>query len=94
MRKIEMEMIAAIKAGKEWTKANTRVHPIIGGMEVQLHGNTLGVYGDIGGGHYEFIVNRETFKRYPTATTRSRLRALGIDASGRNFKACINGQEL
>jgi len=94
MRKIEREMIAAIKAGKEWKKANIRVHPIIGGMEVQLHGNTLGVYGDVGGGRYEFIVNRETFKRYPTATTRSRLCALGIDASVKNFKACIDGVEL
>jgi hypothetical protein len=79
MRKIEQNMLKAIYNGTDWKQDNTRVHTIVGGMEVQLHGNTLGVYEDLGGGNYGFTVNMNTLKRYPTNTSKSRLRALGVN---------------
>ena len=79
MRKIEQEMIAAARNGVNWAKDNTRVHSVIGGMEVQLHGNTIGIYEDQGGGNFGFTVNKGTLKKYPTNTTKSRLRAFGVD---------------
>lgn len=80
MRKIEQDMLKAINAGRNWQQDNTRVHAIIGGMEVQLHGNIIAVYEDVGGGDWQAVPNLKTFKKYPTRTTCSRLRALGIGA--------------
>lgn len=79
MRKIEQQMLEAVQNGTNWTKDNTRVHSVIGGMEVQLHGNTLGIYEDQGGGSFGFTVDKNTLKKYPTNTTKSRLRALGVN---------------
>lgn len=96
MRKIEQEMTQAIQNRKDWIKDNTAVifsdhngNPYLDAT-VYLHNNEIAYV--LPDGTVQAIP--ETFKKYPTATTRSRLRALGIDASIKNFKACIDGQEL
>lgn len=68
MRKIERDMIAAIKANKNRPLGNTYVNPVIGGVEVHLHGNHIATLTDTG--------LRFTLAGWPTPTTRSRINAL------------------
>ena len=71
MKQIELDMIAAIRANvTDKTIGNTRVHAIIGGHEVQLHGNIIA--------HVDASRNavRFTLAGWPTATMRSRINAL------------------
>lgn len=68
MRKIEREMIAAIRANKARILGNTYVNPIVGGVEVHLHGNHIATLTDMG--------LRFTLAGWPTPTTRSRINAL------------------
>ena len=68
MCKIERDMIAAIRAGKNRTLGNTYVNPIVGGVEVRLHGTLIAVLTDQG--------LRFTLAGWPTPTTRSRINAL------------------
>ena len=92
MRKIEAKMINAIKAGKGMTSSNTEVRvmwansPCAGGTathccHVMLHGNNIAtVYVfTIGDNVSLFAVpNLLTLNQWPTPTTKSRLRALGV----------------
>jgi hypothetical protein len=84
MRKIEKAMCLAIGQKKSWQESNTAVvyQPEISTDEqaspdyaqVYLHGNHLGTF------IYSlscFHVNMATLTQWPTATTKSRLRALG-----------------
>ena len=68
MRKIETQMIAAVKGGKNWTKDNTSVIIEDGVSKVYLHGNLIAEVDD------------ESIKLYDggwqTTTTKSRLNAL------------------
>ena len=88
MRKIEEQMNAAIKANKYWKNGNTEVVPAGDQVDVYLHGNHIATVP----WHDPIYVNTQTFSNWPTPTTRSRLRALGIDASIKNFAAQINGE--
>lgn len=78
MRKIEQQMCKAIGNKQSWSLANTRVeyHNDEQGetAEVYLHNNHIGtyVYKQV-----KFYVNGSTFAKWPTRTTKSRLRALG-----------------
>lgn len=82
-RKIEQQMIAAIREGRSWQSGNTTVC----GNAVSLHGHHIATILPDGTAN----PNRETFRRWPTATTRSRLRALGIDASIKRGVAMVDG---
>lgn len=77
MRKIEAEMVAAIKTGRNFTKDNTTVTIHDGGRfySVFLFGNKIakGVVGNIPG--YFNLCG------WASNTTMSRLRALGIPVS-------------
>jgi hypothetical protein len=68
MRKIETQMIAAVKGNKNWTKDNTSVIIEDGVSKVYLHGNLIAEVDD------------ESIKLYDggwqTTTTKSRLNAL------------------
>ena len=91
MRKIEQEMVAAVHARKNWSMDNTRVefvHPGSGNLgRVTLHGHRIASIDSRG----NLEPDRQTFREWPTMTTASRLRALGVNASIRNGKACIDG---
>lgn len=89
MRKIEKEMLQAIEEGRNWTKDNTYINPVIGGIEVWLWNNHIATVTDTG-----LKVNKETLKRYPTVTTKSRLRALGADVSQMNNKIYLDNEFL
>lgn len=94
MRKIEREMLQAIEARRNWTKGNTRVlfsaAQVIGAGRVTLHENNIALIMHDG----TIRIFPETFRNWPTMTTASRLRALGVNASIRNGRACIDGQPV
>lgn len=92
MRKIEQQMVNAIKAGVDWYKDNTQVLGRGAGISpVYLHGHHLGNYHhNIG----QFSVNLETLKAYPTNTTKSRLRALGVNVYTRKGVTYLNDKPL
>ena len=70
MREIEKKMVVAVADGRHWKLDNTEVTP---DGEVFLYGNLIAFKVD---GKLERCDS--TFKRWPTATTKSRLRALGL----------------
>lgn len=94
MRKIEQQMLKAVEEGRNWQGGNTRVHAIVGGMEIQLHGHIIATYTDTGGGNWSAVPNLATFRDWPTATTCSRLRALGIGAHIVKGQPCIDGKPV
>lgn len=81
MRKIEQQMNDAIRSGKNWTLGNTSVKWVMNvgeqpRSEVFLHGNHIAsVFHPTEG----LSVNLYTLRRWPSMTTRSRLRALGAN---------------
>jgi hypothetical protein len=95
MRKIEREMLEAISLKTDWSKDNTRVNQYRGIANIYLYDNWIAQH--VYATKYEYARTSPltvTFKEWPTTTTRSRLRALGINASIRKGKACIDGVEL
>ena len=91
MRKIEQEMLNAIKARRTWSSSNTQV--VKGDtdiLSVRLHGNTIAWVQPDG----TVEVNEATFYNWPTRTTASRLRALGVTASIHKGAPCIDGKPL
>jgi hypothetical protein len=77
MRKIEQQMVEAILKNQAFSLDNTVVTPISGAnCSVYLYGNHIA---DVNTPTGFVIVNIDTLKRYPTNTTKSRLRAMGID---------------
>lgn len=80
MKKIEEQMIGAIRRMRSWCKKNTRVFVGFDGVEyswsVYLHGHRIawGSYGEHG-----WKLDGASLRGWDTATTKSRLRALGVD---------------
>lgn len=91
MRTIESKMLAAIQNGKaDWSLDNTRIMAIVGGFEVQLHGNRIATVDEYG----SVKVDVNTLKRWPTNTTKSRLRALGVNLSTKAGVIVVDGQAI
>lgn len=85
MRKIEKQIIAAMKNGTALKIDNTAVTE---NGDVYLHGNHLGAYVRILDG---FKVNIDTLNRWPTRTTLSRLRSFGVDVRTSKGAVILNG---
>ena len=89
MRVIEKKMLNAIEQGRNFTSGNTHVKIDANTAHVFLHGNHIAsVVND------NVMVNKDTLRAYPTVTTKSRLRALGVDVYTKNFKTFLNGEEV
>lgn len=90
MRVIEKKMLDAIEQGRDFTLANTHVKIDANTAHVFLHGNHIAsvVNGDTA------IVNLDTLAKYPTNTTKSRLRALGVNVSTKQGITYLNGEEI
>lgn len=88
MRKIEQQMKEAIHHHIRWSLDNTIVSPLDDiTVAVYLHGHEIALINQRTG----FVMtNVDTLRRYPTNTTKSRLRALGIDVSTRNGVTYLN----
>lgn len=87
MRQFEKEMLRALNARKNWCNSNTAVELAFGGVLVTLHGNNI--FAIHPNGKKEF-----TLAGWNTPTTRSRLRALGVDICQRNYSAIYNGKSI
>ena len=90
MRLIEEQMLTAIHDRANWSKDNTSVtyNSKKASSVIRLHGHVIAVYG------YDYdnmIADKGTFVTWPTRTTASRLRALGIKASLKQGQAAIDG---
>ena len=93
MRKIEQEMLNAIREGKTWSKDNTMVvfhtsddpGPY---YSVFLFGNEIAKGAP---GKTPFMIN---FHGWVSKTTTSRLRALGIPAGTRKHRPVLDGKEV
>lgn len=99
MRKIEKEMNYAIAQGRNWSSANTmvRVDPETRKRKVYLHGNhiaTVDVYSSGWGWVGSVEVNTYTLSNWPTNTTKSRLRALGVDVQTRKGVTYVDGEAV
>ena len=103
MRKIEEEMNHAVDNGLDWRKDNTEV-VTVKGFNVQLHGyvQLSGVY--LHGNHianvtvgpfgHKVTPNCDILREWPTRTTMSRLRALGVDVCTRKGVVHLDGKPL
>jgi hypothetical protein len=93
MRKIEKEMLEAIESASEfWNKDNTCVEFVesTGGSDVFLHGHHIATVQRNG----LALVMVNTLRNWPTRTTMSRLRALGVDVCTRKGDVMLNGEAI
>ena len=93
MRLIEEQMNQAINSKSTWSKDNTEVIYFANSdvSMVYLHGHKIAVFD-----HYndEIIADINTLLAWPTRTTKSRLRSLGIDIYTRKSITYVNGKEV
>ena len=90
MRQIEKQMVEALNNGDNWCLANTQVISDGEGLSwVYLHGHMIALSVD---GIIEPI--RETLLDWPTRTTMSRLRALGVNVCTRRGDIYLDGEKL
>jgi len=99
MRKIEQNMVQAIRNGEDWSEGNTAVvHTDSFNYAVKLHGNVIAYAFSYGQGYEVFrgdaVPDFDTFHKWPTRTTVSRLRALGINASVKQGVPMIDGKPI
>jgi hypothetical protein len=88
MRKIEQQMMWAIRNRKNWHSNNTVVCPINEeDCAVFLHGNRIA---EINSKTGAIVVNVDTLRTWATNTTKSRLRALGANVSTRKGVTYLN----
>jgi hypothetical protein len=93
MRLIEQQMWAAIQAGNDWSKDNTSVMYLVNLDQsyIYLHGHRIALYDH---NSARFIPDLETLATWPTVTTKSRLRALGVDVYTRKGITYVNDKEV
>jgi hypothetical protein len=70
MRKIELQMLSAVRSRQDWHSGNTSVHNSELGVVIRLHGSKIALLNDH---HNKLII---TDAGYQTNTTKSRLNAL------------------
>ena len=102
MRKIEQQMVAAAFGKKSVNLGNTSVvyqpevqNPTRSAMElskVYLHGNHIAsvIHDSMYAGD-RVVVNQETLRRWPSVTTKSRLRAFGVNVTTKKGVTYLNG---
>lgn len=94
MRNLEENMIRAIRDGEGFTQGNTAVlwNESGAAFYVSLHGNTI-ARGEPNG-FDDFRITAVNLCGWNTATTRSRLRALGVPVTSKNGVPYIGGNEI
>ena len=86
MRRIEENMVYAVRNGRNFRSGNTVVTNDETGIKVYLHGNCI--WAKYNG------TARFTMAGWNTPTTRSRLDALGVNVRQRNYEAVYNGRVI
>ena len=100
MRKIEKLMVQAIVNRKDWHLDNTAVYyipqsesgnPHGARSEIKLHNNLIAeMWYDSG----KLEVNVAMLRRYPTPTTKSRLRALNVNVTTKRGVTYLNNEAI
>ena len=90
MREVEKRMVEAVNFGIPFHGSNTMVTIDFNTAHVFLFGKHIASV--VNGGTP--IVNLDTLRQYPTNTTKSRLRALGVDVYTKNGITFLNGEEI
>ena len=90
MRKVEERMVEAVNFGIPFHGSNTMVTIDFNTAHVFLFGKHIASV--VNGGTP--IVNLDTLRQYPTNTTKSRLRALGVDVWTKKGVTYLNGEEI
>lgn len=98
MRKIEIEMMNHLVAKMNYKNGNTEVQHHERDAMVYLHGNHIATV-RTNGRWAEFSprdieVNVRTLLAYPTKTTMSRLRALGVAVFQKNNRIYLDGEVI
>jgi len=96
MRSIENTMWKVIKAktGRKFGNMEVLYQPSTNSSWIYLHGNHIAKYLH-GYGDVEVVeVNVETLAMWPTPTTKSRLRALGVDVTTKKGVTYLKGVEV
>lgn len=90
MRQIEEKMLEAVNNGNSWELANTTVVYDVEDNEskVYLHGHLIATVDDFGIARPVL----STLIAWPTRTTMSRLRALGVDVCTRKGDVYLDGE--
>jgi hypothetical protein len=95
MRKIEQEMLYAIRTRKNWKSGNTKTIQFAGPTgpvsQVFLHGHHIA---DVCSETGSVYVDLTTLRQWPTVTTKSRLRALGADLVQKRGVIYLNGSPV
>jgi hypothetical protein len=89
-RSVEKKMVEAVNLGIPFHGSNTMVTIDFSTAHVYLFGKHIASV--VNGGTP--IVNLDTLRRHPTPTTKSRLRALGVDVYTKNGITFVNGEEV
>ena len=93
MRLIEQQMWAAIQAGNDWSKDNTSVMYLVNLDQsyIYLHGQRIALFDH---NSAKVIPDLDTLAQWPTRTTKSRLRALGVNVYTRKGITYVNDKEV
>ena len=92
MRKVEQQMLDAVNNRRTWHGSNTSVSSIDDvNCAVFLHGNHIA---DVNSETGFVMVNKYTLAKWPTPTTKSRLRALGAKVYTKNHTVYLDGQPI
>ena len=94
MRKIEQQMVNAIKSHTSFSSGNTQVSIDANSAHVFLHGNHIATVISNNNNYKCTMVNKITLKQFPTSTTKSRLRALGVDVYTKKGITYLYGEEV
>lgn len=86
MRKVEQRMVDAVARLQNSSEGNTQVRIDSNGLSVSLHGNII--YQQRGNNIFF------TLAGWNTPTTRSRLNALGVRVSQKNWQPIYNGEVI
>jgi hypothetical protein len=89
MRKIEQQMVTAIAKNLNWHSGNT----CVSNRNVYLHDNHIATV-TVTNYQPSIEVNLTTLRNWPTATTKSRLRALGVNLTTKRGRIYIDGQAI
>jgi hypothetical protein len=90
VKKIEQQMVNAIYNKQSWASGNTKVWRGDKSCNVWLHNNHIADVYDDG----RIVINEYTLSRWPTNTTKSRLRALGANVYQKNNRIYYNDREI
>lgn len=92
MKKIEKAMLVAAFNNQCWQSGNTATRPIDDtNCAVYLHGHEIAIVNSQTGA---VLVNKYTLSRWPTLTTKSRLRALGVNVYTRDYVTYLDNERL